>query len=354
MRHLLLAAGLLVTGLLPRSVAAEALDYPVPAELCTRVLTFGDAHMRYCGNRSLYAVDNGVTRAVIVIPGSGSPAQSYYNTVTRLAEQEHLSATTTIIVPQFLEDGAEEGIPITKLALDWSYLYWGESWRFGYKSKNLIRMPSYEVIDRIVRMLMDDSSHLQHVAVVGHSAGAQFTHRYAAGNAVEDFAKQRGVTMSYGASAPGSYLYLTDDRPHPDASCADVNEYPYGLDDLSDNAYMNDSSVATIENRLFNRHIYYFVGDKDTDTFPGCARLAQGHDRQEMMANYEGHLNGVCHDEALRCAISDAIAGRDTAHCFKRCTDAFFMKRFTIAGADHNHKDTFGSSTGRNILFRWR
>jgi hypothetical protein len=40
--------------------------------------------------------------------------------------------------------------------------------------------------------------------------------------------------------------------------------------------------------------------------------------------------------------------------CFDRCDTSFVMKRFTIAGAIHNHKDTFGSSTGRNVLFHWR
>src|SRR5205085_9346493 len=110
-----------------------------------------------------------------------------------------------------------------------SHLYWTGHWRFGYKSQNLGRRPSFEINDWIVAALLANDPNLKHIAVVGHSAGAQFANGYAAGNAIEETASARGVTMSYGVSAPGRYMWLTSERPGRVDQCSGFNKYPYGL-----------------------------------------------------------------------------------------------------------------------------
>jgi hypothetical protein len=362
--------------LLPGPSAAGDLDYPEVGEVCWNTILFGNDRLRVCRNRSFAPEDNFlggnfhglgdnlhanqfVRRAVIVIPGTGNPAQTYYNDVKALADAEGVSDTTTIVVPVFLEDGAETGTPLTKHGLDESYLYWGSGWRWGNKASNRSRLSSYGVIDQIVIKLIQNNPSLSHIAVVGHSAGAQFAHRYAAGTDIETHARNHGVTMSYGASAPGSYLYLTEDRARPDSTCGSFNAYPLGLDGR--NSYMNATSPATIQARLFDRHIYYFVGDRDTDGGDACEPLTQGLNRQERMANHAAHLARLCRQERTRCilAASTTIGGVQISrpsidHC-RKCDSSFFAsKRYTIAGAWHNHDDTFGSVTGRKILFHWR
>src|SRR5262249_51528255 len=59
---------------------------------------------------------------------------------------------------------------------------------------------------------------LKLIVVTGHSAGGQFTHRYAAATHVE---KQIRIPMRYVVANPSTYLYLDETRLRASATCAE-------------------------------------------------------------------------------------------------------------------------------------
>ena len=338
------------------SSLALADDFPVAAELCSAELNFREDgvvyHVPYCRNRALSSVNQQVTRAVIVIPGSESPARTHYQTVKRLAEEEGVDDTTTILVPNFLEDDGSGDTVLETLNLPSNYLYWTSSWRYGNKAVNGNRISSFAVIDMMIRNLLDNNPNLQHIAVVGHSAGARVVNRYVGGTSIVATAAAEGVTMSFGVFAPGTVMYLNNNRPYSTSRCDDnptsegnFKRYPDGIEGIEDHAYMNDSTVSAIRDRLFSRHIYYSVGQDDTDLFTEDCDKVQGTHRLDLQRKYEQHLWSAC----------VAHNGGGTAAA-ARCNASFFRDADTFAelpGVDHSHREEYETRRGRDVLFHW-
>lgn len=323
-----------------------ATDYPSsPSHLCASgggdgtLVTPGGSKVKYCSSRGLDRTSTAVRRAVIVITGSKSNPKDYFSDVLRLGYEEDVMGSTDIIVPAFLEDDDVTPRPMAALGLDSSYLYWSGGWRFGNSAKNGDHTSSYAVIDLLVGKLIQTRPNLEHIAIVGHSAGGQFAHRYAAGNEADEYASLFDVTMSYGASAAGSFMWLDSTRPRTvESGCtSSYDDYAYGL--LHRNGRMNDWTPEVLRNRLLSRHVYYFVGNDDRDDATTCEVRAQGLDHVDRLRNYRAHLQAKC------------------INTFGALCELMFVlnpRAFTfIPDAPHNHDDTFGSTAGRNILFYW-
>lgn len=336
--------------------AAHAEDFPVATELCSAELNFrdGDAvyHVPYCRNRALSSVNSQVTRAVIVIPGSESPAKTHYATVKRLAEEEDIDDTTTILVPNFLEDDGSGSTVLDTLNLPDNYLYWTTSWRYGNRAVNGHRISSFEVIDMMVRNLVANNPNLEHIAVVGHSAGGRVVNRYAAGTTVNTEASAAGVTMSFGVFAPGAVMYLNNTRPYSTALCDDnptsegnFARYPDGVEGIEDHSYMRDSTVSDLRGRLFSRHVYYTVGLDDDQLFTDNCDKVQGTHRLDLQRKYRSHLWSVC--------LSHVGGG---SQAVDRCNRMYF-RRAEIFGelpnVGHSHRQEYETQRGRDILFYW-
>lgn len=211
--------------------------------VCENRFPVGGSFIPYCTN-------NKPGPAVMVIHGTDRNARDYLG---YLADVD-----TLVIAPQF-----QEGPP---------GLYWSTGWREGNRSQDPERVSSFEVLDRMVEMFHG-------VAIVGHSAGAQFVTRYAAGTRLQ------GLTFI--VANPGSYMYLDETRPVR-GDCPDFNDYRYGLD--NPNVYMSSGVAPDYP----DRNVIYVLGSRDTkidanlDT--SCEAKRQGRNRYDRGLKFYKHL----------------------------------------------------------------
>jgi hypothetical protein len=252
----------------------------------------------YCANRSLSSRDATVHRLVVVIHGTNRNASDYEGWMETAAQDAGVT-DALIIAPQFL-DGSDGP---SSLDLRWT----SEGWKSGDESQTSPSVSSYAVVDQMIRGIVSsgDFPSLDDVVVAGHSAGGQFTERYAAVNRVDG---TLGVPMRYVVANPSSYLYLTPERPVSgsttqfavpgSSSCPGYDTYKYGLNGL--NPYAGAVGAGGIRTQFESRSVAYLLGSSDTDPndssldkscegeMQGPYRLARG----QAFFNYLGHVYG--------------------------------------------------------------
>ena len=241
-----------------------------------------------------------ITRAVIVVHGSGRNNDRYFKAGADSAVAAGVASEVLVVGPGFrmLEDKPAK-----------NELYWDEEdwWKTGGPStKDLpTSVSSFEVMDRLVTALADRSRfpNLRTIVVSGHSAGGQYVQRYAVGTQVD--MKLPGIQMKFVVANPSSYVYLNDQRPLPFADgfavppaqpdpCADYDTYKYGL--KGRNEYMSRLDASALVERYRRRHVTYLLGASDADaTDDGldtrCGGMLQGRFRLERGFNYKAHMD---------------------------------------------------------------
>lgn len=251
-----------------------------------------------------------IKRAVIAVHGSGHTADSQLERMLGAANMETNNLDTILIVaPQFIGDDE-----ITAFKLDEEHLYWsGLGWRTGDDSEDSDTFPredqvsSFSVMDSIM-LTLSEYPNLETIVLSGHSAGGQFTARYAVSSPMPDDLIARGINISFVVNNPGTYTYMDDTRKVlgtentyavPSAAalsgCPDYNVYQFGLEDI--HPYLEIVGVDGIRNRLQERKVTYLIGQNDNDPSPEetsintqCEAILQGRDRFERAQNYFGHL----------------------------------------------------------------
>jgi hypothetical protein len=244
-----------------------------------------------------------IRRLIIIVHGAGLNAEKSYETGYRIAEELGESKNLyMVIAPQFLEgiEPEEKGL-----------LFWGRQWRSGGMSlseelnKGLPSVSSYEVMDRLIRIVTERNREINQIIVLGHSAGGQFVSRYAAINNNHEDLKKQGVSIYYVAANPSSYLYLNATRYQLSsngeilessrdelANCDGYNDYKYGLENLY--GYAKSISKQDIRFRLTNRPVVFLLGQKDTERSwsldKSCEVEVQGKNRYERGLLYKHHL----------------------------------------------------------------
>lgn len=256
-------------------------------------------------SRPLDAFDASVERIVVVVHGSAQNSGACLRRLLAAAEMAPGEAERTLAVaPQFLEEA-----DIERWRLPRSMLFWSDGWREGNKSLDTrdnprpARISSYAVVDRILDALIDPAlfPNLAEVVIVGHSAGGQFTQRYAAGTAAVE--RHASTAFRFVVANPSSYLYLSPERPVPGApatfakppsaaraSCPDWNDYKYGLQ--RPNAYMAEGGSAIVA-RYARREVRYLLGGEDTGSAEldtSCAAELMGANRLERGTIYFSYL----------------------------------------------------------------
>ena len=261
-------------------------------------LALGNGFLSYISNQQELAAQHpSITRAIVVVHGSECNAETYFNTISRLVALEGQSEHTLIIAPHF-KTPTKGGAP-----LEGEYVWGDEGWLRGDAPLNGVGPSSFEMMDALMKTVADAETfpNMKGMVLTGHSAGGQFTQKYALANQVENEVKN--VRLRYIVLNPGSYVYLNQDRPDPNSSsgfsipasssCI-YNDYKYGLDHL--NAYLSRVAKQVLIEQYLNRDVTYLLGSADTNTDPtevdeDCPAVLQGRFRYERGLNFKSYLD---------------------------------------------------------------
>lgn len=300
----------------------------------------------YCSNKSLSSSNEEIERLVVVVQGASRNAEGYFQSMVDAAQNAGTEDRTLIVAPHFLIDDDLSG------SLRSTGLYWSSSgWKAGDPSQSdpyprPWDISSFGVIDVLIEQISDQGlfPNLTEIVVAGHSAGAQFVNRYAAGTDIQAQTLNSGIKYRFVVANPSSYLYLSDYRPQPGRldsfrqltrserrTCSNYNRYKYGTTHL--NEYMSLAGASRLRQRYASREVVYLLGNQDTDrTDPlldtTCAAIWQGPDRFTRGVAYYNYL----------------------AHLFGASIHERHVKS-VVPGVGHDSGDMFDSKAGHRYLF---
>ncbi|UZJ52903.1 hypothetical protein CBS101457_002223 [Exobasidium rhododendri] len=245
-----------------------------------------------------------IKRAVITWPGKPRDAWKYANLYRNALSIVYQNSTYNvandsilIISPVWMNELDQQGG-----AVQGNEIYFhGSEWEAGGNSvgPNLTKSyPGYSVVDNFTDMLFDKAQYpnMNQVVIAGHSMGGQATHRYA----VLKKQKTYDDNMSYWVGNPGSWTYLSTDRPYSNASCTttfDNWHYGIGGNTTKVDKYARADVVANktaIIQRYLNRKVHMALGLLDNgagDTH--CEARDQGGNHLDRGSQYVLHLASV-------------------------------------------------------------
>jgi len=311
---------------------------PVPCYFadsrCWEQLPLGDGYLLpVYRTHPIQVSDTTVERVVIVVHGAGRNPDSYFETMVDAAAWAGSWQGTMIIAPHFQTNSDS---PETNEAT-WT----SSGWKRGDESNTRVEsgptISSYGAVDQLLRILGDSVRFpkLETVVVTGHSAGGQYTHRFAATSPVQE--ELTHLRFRYIVANPSTYLYIGPERATaggggfeiPDRSaCPNYNVWHYGFE--ARNPYALRLSEDGIRNRLLGRDVVYLVGTADLGTSSldmSCGAMLQGERRYWRGLHLFAFLNTFfpLHPHQL----------------------------FEIPGVAHSSRGIYTSSIGGIVLFEW-
>ncbi len=306
---LIVAALLAVLAVVGRASASDAPCTAAPGA-CTEWVTVGGGPARALIYRS-YSLDvrnEHITRLLVMVHGKNRDADHYYSTAMAAAFLAHAMADTVVVAPFMASSHPDCGDPVTPPQLDFSCV--GDSWRAGAAAVNDPHLTSFDFVDAILRKAATSGvfPNLRRIVVAGHSAGGQFTLRYAMSNKLHD---ELAIELSYVVANPSSYPWPDTARPlpvddaHPSIAeqawgdelphahfkygavdagqCPDFNHWPFGLDGRT-SGYTRDIAKHRLIEQLARRPTTYVLGQSDVLPVAGfdssCAAMMQGPTRR--------------------------------------------------------------------------
>ncbi|KAL3481022.1 hypothetical protein BJX99DRAFT_219542 [Aspergillus californicus] len=277
-----------------------------------------------------------VKRVLITIAGLWRDAWKYSNNMRNslicAAGRESIDADMDrilIAAPQWLnEDDVDAG------ATEDSDIY--------FKSNNYNRgdaaigpddvdISSFEAMDKLVSHFWDQEIYpeMESIVIASHSLGGQMVQRYAMLRPTQP----EDPYITYGIMNPGSYAWLTSDRPARDSNCTDTYDnwgYGIGTDDPSAfPAYVRDEVLANasaIRERYISRKIFYGFGTADDGhgdrhceaKWQGDSHIERGRNFQAMLEALPGgmpatqsvsYIQNVSHED-YKMMVSEAMQRR--------------------------------------------
>ncbi|MDB5689016.1 MAG: hypothetical protein JWL91_892 [Sphingomonas bacterium] len=324
--------------------AALAAAPPAPAGPCTAAteacvdwipLGSGAGVSRVYASHKLAKRNVKVTRALIMVHGTLRNGDLYFSTALAAAFIGKALDDTVVISPNFSSAAGRCADKLAPNEISWSC--GGDSWRSGGVAASDPKLTSFDLVDKLVRMLADKAvfPNLKSVVIAGHSAGGQFVNRYSMANRIHDSA---GVAMSYVVANPSSYAWPDATRPLPIDDGAPANAiggwkeetkvhdafrfgpfdpakapgydtWPYGLTERT-TGYTAGISDDQLKAQLASRPITYLLGQVDTLPLGGFdespSAMAQGATRRAR-------------GEAFVKYVNDRLGGRAKAMIVPEC-----------------------------------
>lgn len=273
-----------------------------PKARCAEPLPVGarGGHLLVYRTHPLTTAQPTVRRAMIIIHGATRNADHYFATGVAAALLAGAQSDTVIIAPRFaVNNGRNAKDPLAQGEISWESKL---GWAGGGEAQGQPDLSTYDAMDALVRALANKRNfpNLALIVVSGHSAGGQFTSRYAALNQVHD---SLGVAMRYVVSNPSTMLYLDDLRPAREGqtgfrpyadreNCTTFDDYKFGLQKRT--GYAARLTVEKIRAQLAARPVTYLAGELDTLPIAGfdasCPAMAQGPDRFSRAKSYFAHI----------------------------------------------------------------
>lgn len=245
-------------------------------------LTSGAA-IPYYATHDPNAQVNSIRRLIVAIHGSSRTAKNYFDRISsEVKSQEdasHIpSGQTMVIAPQFLTKDDIKNISGYDRE---DYHHWGHflglnnctGWVYGAKGKH---GNSFDIVTTIINTVKGNAPHLKEVIIMGHSAGGQFTQRFAAYTDLPEREAYAHITFKFMVANPGSYLYMNNYRYTDDANTytsdqwhlagGNLIKYKYGLNSLPSHF----PSAAVMRERFRRHHVFYLIGEDDLQRNIGC------------------------------------------------------------------------------------
>ncbi|HEY1966517.1 MAG TPA: hypothetical protein VGH89_01110 [Pseudonocardia sp.] len=295
-------AVLFVSAILAPPPVVSATVHPVKSELpascgddgaqCTEHITFSSGFEVQAYRNFPFAGSPQITHAMIVIHGTGRNAAHYFTNLMAAADKAGASDHTMILAPFFKTD---QDKPSAKEAR-WT----SAGWKVGDGAEKPAGLSSFSVMDDLVTTLANKTRfpNLTRITVMGHSAGAQFTQRYAAFGIAPSLV--RGASVDFVVANPSSYVYFDQARPTkngtefavPAARNCKYNEYKYGMSDRS--GYVARLTPQQAFQQYASRRITYIQGGADTvqngDMDEDCGAMLQGPNRLARGVNFYNRI----------------------------------------------------------------
>jgi hypothetical protein len=260
---------------------------PPASQFCDRVAiddcraTFrlsSGLHLSYYSSYPLDRVRLTITRVVLAVHGVSRKYWNTYDNMVGAVTTADVRSATLIVAPLYDEDD------------------WGESWKQGGASSHHT-IGSFMAADQLILAMTHPNvfPNVREVVVAGHSAGGQFTQRFAATSAIDS--QRPGLKYRFVVANPSSYVYLNDQRPVAASSidtdysyvrfgtparCPYYNHYKYGLEGRS--GYVGAFTDDGVRAQYAHRYVIYLLGNLDTDINAGdlddsCEAYLQGAQR---------------------------------------------------------------------------
>jgi pimeloyl-ACP methyl ester carboxylesterase len=301
-----------------------------------------------------------VETVVVVIHGSSRNADDYLcctHSALPLKDSSPLGNSTVMVIAPWLrtplDPPAELVSPSSSSGTAFA-LEWAEegpiphTWRYGADAINTATsFSAYAVVDSLLEQLQRDRvrfPHLRRVVVTGHSAGGQYTQRWALlSNSPALKVSQSRFHVRIVVANPKSFCFL-DNRRYmngrlqvpPDEHvqhCTDYNQWEWGLSNdtqvlptpYKDHSIIAAGGVEAIKSRYPTRDVVYLAGELDVERNGDCRDRFQGRFRRERSQHFMASLR--------------EIYKRPVHH------------RLVVHGVHHDHCLMFQSPEGREALF---
>ncbi len=211
-----------------------------------------------------------VTRALIMVHGTGRNADHYFLTAMSAAFLAGALEDTVVIAPHMID--ATDPAAANEVV-------WQTSWRTGGPSRADASLSSFDFADAILRKLAKKSlfPNLQHIVVAGHSAGGQFANRYAMSNKVHG---TLGLQVTYVVANPSSYAWPSAVRPLPQ--------------DDADPATAKDGWNLTPNANPLPPHTTFTFGPFDATKAPNYNNWPAGLEKRT------GYTESMSHDQLVK------------------------------------------------------